>query len=99
MQRGRSIWGVYMQEKYLCTNLGVKEGGGILLEGGIFLWELMVHPINNPCVYKVSREKQENGKRHSSHQMNTWEVEGPKNKNREAWEMWMEMIEVVEYRK
>ena len=25
-----------MGEKYLCKNLGVKEGGGRLLEGGIF---------------------------------------------------------------
>ena len=24
-------------EKYLCKNLGVKEGGGCLLEGGVFL--------------------------------------------------------------
>ena len=30
-----SIWGVYMLEKY--KNLGVKEGGGHLLEGGVFL--------------------------------------------------------------
>ena len=38
-------------------NLGVREGGGRLLEGGIFLRELMVHPINNPCVYKVCHVK------------------------------------------
>ena len=28
--------GVYTGEKYLCKNLEVKEGGGRLLEGGIF---------------------------------------------------------------
>ena len=28
--------GVYTREKYLCKNLGVKEGGGHLLEGGVF---------------------------------------------------------------
>ena len=28
--------GIYMREKYPCKNLGVKEGGGHLLEGGVF---------------------------------------------------------------
>ena len=28
---------VYMQEKYLCNNLEIKEGGGHSLEGGVFL--------------------------------------------------------------
>ena len=28
--------GAYIGEKYLCKNLGVKEGGGCLLEGGVF---------------------------------------------------------------
>ena len=32
----RSIRGIYTREKYLCKNLGVKEGGGRLLEGGVF---------------------------------------------------------------
>ena len=36
MPRRRSIWGIYTREKYLCKNLGVKEGGGRLLEGGMF---------------------------------------------------------------
>ena len=29
--------GVYTRKKYLCKNSGIKEGGGRLLEGGIFL--------------------------------------------------------------
>ena len=28
--------GVYTREKQLCKNLGVKEGGGHLLKGGVF---------------------------------------------------------------
>ena len=28
--------GIYMREKYPCKNLGVKEEGGHLLEGGVF---------------------------------------------------------------
>ena len=31
-----SIQGVYIREKYLCKNLGVKEGGGCLFEGCVF---------------------------------------------------------------
>ena len=31
------IQGDYMGGKYLCKNFGVKEGGGHLLEGGVFL--------------------------------------------------------------
>ena len=37
MPRRRSIRGVYTREKYQCKNLGVKEGGGRLIEGGVFL--------------------------------------------------------------
>ena len=33
--------GVYPREKYLCKKLGLKEGGGNLLERGIF-GQLMV---------------------------------------------------------
>ena len=31
--------GAFMREKntYICKNFGVKEGGGCLLEGGVFL--------------------------------------------------------------
>ena len=38
MPRRRSIRVIYTREKYLCTNLGVKEEGGHLLEGGLFFW-------------------------------------------------------------
>ena len=31
------MWGVYTGGKYLGKKLGVKEGGGRLLEGGVFL--------------------------------------------------------------
>ena len=34
--RRHSIQGVYTREKYLCKNLGVKEGEGRLLKGGVF---------------------------------------------------------------
>ena len=34
--RKHSIQGVYKREKYLCKNLGVKEGRGRLLKGGVF---------------------------------------------------------------
>ena len=51
-----------------------------MLEGGIFLPEVTVHPINNPCIPSVSREIQENTI--PSHKMNTWGEEGPKNENR-----------------
>ena len=36
MPRRHSVWGVYTREKYPCKNLGVKGGGGRLLEGDIF---------------------------------------------------------------
>ena len=36
-QKPIRLQGVYMGGKYLCKNLGVKEGGGRLLEGGVFL--------------------------------------------------------------
>ena len=34
--RRPSIQGAHMREKYLCKNLGVKEGGGHLPQGDIF---------------------------------------------------------------
>ena len=34
--RRHSIHGVYTREKYLCKNLGLKEGGGHLPEGCAF---------------------------------------------------------------
>ena len=37
MPRRCSIRAVYTREKHLCLNLGVKEEGGHLLEGVIFL--------------------------------------------------------------
>ena len=37
-------------------NLGVKEGEGVCSKGAYF-WELTVHPINNPCVYKACHVK------------------------------------------
>ena len=36
LPRRHSLWGVYMRKKYLCKKLGVKEGGGHLLQGGVF---------------------------------------------------------------
>ena len=38
--------GIYMREKYLCTNLGVKYGGGHLLEGAYFQ-EVIVATCHN----------------------------------------------------
>ena len=37
MPRRCSIQSIYTREKYLCKNLGVKEGGGHFFEGGVFL--------------------------------------------------------------
>ena len=34
--RRHLLRGVYTRKKYLCKKLGVKEGGGHLLEGGVF---------------------------------------------------------------
>ena len=36
MPSRRSIGSIYTKEKYLCIKLWVKEGGGCLLEGGVF---------------------------------------------------------------
>ena len=36
MPRRCSLWGIYMRKIYLCKKTAVKEGGGCLLEGGVF---------------------------------------------------------------
>ena len=49
--RGSSIWSVYRREfeKYLCMYSRVKEGGGHLVEGGVWLQYMRLHLHSCNC--------------------------------------------------
>ena len=66
MPRGHLIWAAYMQEKYLCMNLGVKEGGRAFARRGHIFTGTYSTPYQQPmCIQSVSREKQENAIHHT----------------------------------
>ena len=56
--RRRLLQRVYTRKKYLCKKLGVKEGGGHLLEGGVFLgaYGITTCSLSQPFISRVDTD-------------------------------------------